>query len=322
MDRVVDRVVKGDEPDRALLTDVARRYFLADESKVDIAESLGISRFKVARLLTLARDSGVVRISIAAPSAVDPALSAQLADELGLRRSVVLHTTGDQADGRRQVAAAAAQLLPELVRSGDLLGLSWSRTVDAMVDALTDLPRCSVVQLAGSISSTGGGASDLVFRAARLAGGVPHAVHAPLVVDDPGVAAALRRQAGIDDTLQIADGLDVSVVAVGAWKAGCSTVWDAVSKDVRDAALVSGAVGEVTGRLIDAEGSAVVTPLDDLVVGASLDQLRRPQEKVALISGPHRAGSTVAAVRADLVTTLVTTTDVARAVLELLASER
>lgn len=314
-------VLESEEDDRVLLAEVARRYFLDDESKVDIAGSLGISRFKVARLLTLARDTGVVKISIAAPSAIDEALSAELTGALGLRRCVALRTTGDLPDARRQVAAAAARLLPDLVRSGDLLGLSWSRTIDAMVDALAELPRCSVVQLAGSLSSTGGGASDLVSRAARLAGGDAHAVHAPLVVDDPGLAAALRRQAGIDDTLQVADALDVSVVAVGAWQAGCSTVWEAVSKQVRDAALDAGAVGEVAGRLVDADGNPVVSVLDELVVGASLAQLRRPPERVALVSGPHRAASTVAAVRAGLVTTLVTTTDVARGVLELLAAE-
>lgn len=307
--------VEADEEDQALLSDIARRYFLADESKVDIAASLGISRFKVARMLTLARETGVVRISIVAPSSVDQTLSGELADHLGLRRCVVVETAGSDSDDRRQVAAAAAQILPDIVRKGDLLGLSWSRTVEAMVEAVTDLPRCSVVQLAGSLSSTGGGASDLVYRAARRAGGVAHAVHAPLVVDDSGVAAALRRQPGISETLQLAERLDVSVVAVGAWKAGCSTVWQAVSKELREAALQEGAVGEVTGRLIDAEGRAVVSPLDDFVIGASLVQLQGPGERIALVAGPHRAASTVAAVRAGLVTTLVTTADVARAVL-------
>ncbi len=308
--------VDGADEDQSLLADIARRYFLADESKVDIAASLGISRFKVARMLALARERGVVRISIVAESAVDRALSDELADHLGLRRCVVVETAGSDSDTRRQVAAAAAQILPDIVREGDLLGMSWSRAVEAMVEVMTDLPRCSVVQLAGSIWSTGGGASDLVYRAARLAGGVAHAVHAPNVVDDPGVAAALRRQPGISETLQLADGLDVSVVAVGAWRHGCSTIWEAVPQAVRDAGAQAGAVGEVTGRLIDAQGGAVHSPLDDLVIGASLAQLTGASERIALVSGPHRAASTVAAVRAGLVTTLVTNADVARAVLQ------
>jgi len=306
--------------DEDLVADIARRYYLADVSKVDIARSLGISRFKVARLLEVARARGIVRISVAVPSAVNGPLSDDLAQRLGVARCLVVDTTGTAREARAQVAAAAARALPDLIRDGDLVGLAWSRTVEAMVDVLTELPRCSVVQLAGSFSPSHGDAPDLVHRAARLSGGLAYALHAPLVVDDPSVAGALRRQPPISDTLRVADSLDVSVVAIGAWKAGCSTIWSAVSPAVRDAGLDAGAVAEVTGRLLRADGTAVASPLDDLMMAASLQQLHRPAERVALVSGPHRAVPTVAAVRAGLVTTLVTTGNVARAVLRLPAA--
>jgi DNA-binding transcriptional regulator LsrR (DeoR family) len=144
---------------------------------------------------------------------------------------------------------------------------------------------------------------------------VAHAIHAPLVVDDAAVAAALRRQPGIRDTLQLAGTLDVSVIAVGAWRAGCSTVWEAVPPSVRRAGTRAGAVAEVIGRLLDAEGAPVGSPLDDLVIGTSLPQLSRAAVRVAVVSGPQRAPAVVAAVRAGLITTLVTTADVARDVL-------
>ncbi len=43
---------------------VARRYYLDHRSKVQIAAELGITRFKVARLLELAHTSGMVRITV------------------------------------------------------------------------------------------------------------------------------------------------------------------------------------------------------------------------------------------------------------------
>ncbi|MDX6326064.1 MAG: hypothetical protein QOK15_2418, partial [Nocardioidaceae bacterium] len=251
-----------------------------------------LSRFKVARLLHLARIRGIVKISIATSSSVNDALSEKLATRLGLERCIVVNTTGGAQAAREQVAAAAARALPSLIKEGDLVGLSWSRTVESMVDMLTELPRCSVVQLAGSFSTTHGDALDLVHRAARLSGGSAYALHAPLVVDDPAVARALRRQPGIADTLQIADDVDVSVVAVGAWRSGCSTVWDAVTPTVQKAGIRAGAVGEVIGRLVGADGASIESPLDHLVVSASLNQLKRPAQRIALVSGPHRAVST------------------------------
>ena len=56
----------------------ARRYFLDGASKSEIAEELGISRFKVARLLEAARRDGIVRIEIGTPSDIDVELSTEL----------------------------------------------------------------------------------------------------------------------------------------------------------------------------------------------------------------------------------------------------
>jgi DNA-binding transcriptional regulator LsrR (DeoR family) len=48
---------------------VARQFYLEGVSKVDIADRLGISRFRVARLLGSAREAGKVRIEIGLPGA-------------------------------------------------------------------------------------------------------------------------------------------------------------------------------------------------------------------------------------------------------------
>jgi DNA-binding transcriptional regulator LsrR (DeoR family) len=315
---------EGDEEDE-LLAEVARRYYLDNTSKVDIAKQLDLSRFKVARLLEDARSRGIVQIQIKSPSPIDRGLSEQLADALGISRCVATHASGSPEQVRDQVAEAAARTVAPLVRDGDLLGLTWSRAVDAMVDHIDALPACTVIQMAGSLHSPAGGGStmDLARRAAALAGGTAHAVHAPLVVDDIAAVTALRRQPGIADTLALADGLDISVVAIGAWRAGCSTVWDAVSEDLRAEGVAGGAIAEVSGHLLDLSGRLVESPLEQMIIAVSVDQLRRPAERVALAAGTHRAPAVIAAVRAGLVSTLVTTTDLAREVLRHLAvSER
>ena len=50
---------------------IARRYYLDGKQKNEIAQELGISRFKVARLLDDARDAGIVDIRITVPTDVD-----------------------------------------------------------------------------------------------------------------------------------------------------------------------------------------------------------------------------------------------------------
>ena len=65
-----------------LIASVARRYYLEDKSKIEIAEELGLSRFKVARLLETARESGLVHIEIAYLDMIDIDLSHTAAGHL------------------------------------------------------------------------------------------------------------------------------------------------------------------------------------------------------------------------------------------------
>ena len=64
---------------------VARRYYLEGVSKSDIAVEIGLSRFKVARMLERARATGLVRIELDTPGQINPDLSERLRAAHGLR---------------------------------------------------------------------------------------------------------------------------------------------------------------------------------------------------------------------------------------------
>ena len=78
--------LSADRPTEVVLAArVARQFYLEGFSKVEIADRLGISRFRVARLLDSARESGLVRIEIGLPGGVlDAGLSAELCSAFGL----------------------------------------------------------------------------------------------------------------------------------------------------------------------------------------------------------------------------------------------
>lgn len=324
----VDSAQTGASVSEELLADVAQWYYLDDVPKTEIAERLGLSRFKVARLLTQARHEGVVTIEVRRPLGHDPALSDELRTALGLDDCVAVEVPRpDEASAeqtRQVVARAAARLLPSLVGDGDTLGLAWSRGVEAMVGELARLPRCELVQLCGAVHGPRGTTTtvDLMRRASELGGESPHVLHAPLVVEDAGAASSLRRQRGIADTLEMAGRLDLAVLAIGAWRPGCSTVWDVVDEGVRQAGTKAGAVTEAAGHLLDGQGRSLETPLASMLVGATLEQLRGTPRRLAIASGPDRAAAVVGAVRGGLVSSLVLTTQLARDVLRLLADDR
>ena len=90
---------KGRPDELVLATRVARRYFLDNRSKLEIADEFAISRFKVARLLDVARDKGIVTITITGPGALDAELSEALRRRFGLDHAIVVSTSpGDDAE--------------------------------------------------------------------------------------------------------------------------------------------------------------------------------------------------------------------------------
>ena len=87
------------------MAEVARLYYVRELTQQQIAERLGVSRFKVLRLLEQARTEGVVRFEIDEPVPVLDELSRGLEERFGIN-----------GGGRRdEVAGAAAGLLPRLL---------------------------------------------------------------------------------------------------------------------------------------------------------------------------------------------------------------
>jgi DNA-binding transcriptional regulator LsrR (DeoR family) len=63
---------------------IARRYYLEGRTRVQIAEEFGLSRFKVARMLEEALESGMVEIKILDPASIDIELSTALQRQYSL----------------------------------------------------------------------------------------------------------------------------------------------------------------------------------------------------------------------------------------------
>lgn len=297
---------------------VARMYYIEDRSKSDIANEVGMSRFRVARLLDTARRVGVVNIEIRPVGSLDAELSLQLQSSWGLKHAVVLDVADENhAQLRRQLGESAAHLLLEIVTPEDVLGIAWSRSASAVGEALQRFVPCQVVQLSGAISRPDGGdVLGLVRKIARLGGGSPNVFYAPMVVPDAATARVLRKQPEVVRAMSLVPKVSVAVVGVGAWSPGLSTIHDSVEQDDRDLTARLGAVAEISGVFVDQLGAAVRPPLSRRIVGISADDLSKIDNVLAIAYDEAKADATVAALRSGLVNGLITHSGLARRLVE------
>src|ERR687889_2128742 len=309
-----------DGPARVVLTaSVARRYYLDGRSKVEIAEEFGLSRFKVARLLESALSSGLVRIEIRSEGDIDVDLSARLQERFGLQHSVVVDTPDDDPESvREHLGRAAAQLLAEIITPQDVLGLAWARAVSAMARALPPLPGTPVVQLTGAMSLPGGPDTsvDVVREVARASGGAAHVFYAPFTVPDAATARALRQQPEVARAFAQLPQVTRAVAGGGLWKAGQSTLYDALSEDDRTALHGLGVCADVSGVFLSVDGEPVATELSERMIGISAEEMRAIPEVIVIPYGESKGPAVRAALRSGLVGGIVTHTALAHTVLE------
>lgn len=304
---------------------IAHRFYVRGQSKLEIADAFGLSRFKVARILDSARESGLVRVEFDLPAPIDLALSDEVRAAYGLERALVLDraaSQGDRPEVRRRIGAVAAQLLSEIVTKDDVLGLSWARSVNVMTEAIRILPRCPIVQLCGVQAGMDmhDRSVETVRRVAAVSGGDAYPIFGPLVLPDRRTAETLRRQPGIAETFGQFRNLTKAVVSIGAWRDGESTVYNSLRPAERDAIGKRGAKGEIAARLFDADGTALSTGLAHHVLAISADELDRVPEVIALGYTAPKAEGIDAVLRSGTVSTLITDTLAAEPLLRIAAA--
>ena len=205
---------------------IARRYYLEGRTRVEIAEEFGLSRFKVARMLEEALETGMVEITVHDPGIYRPGVVDRTATRIlaaprvcGRRR---IHERRRQGGGGRQGdgrPVAVDRARPRRHRSR----LRQDDDPDRAIPR--SLPRCDVVQLtglAGAISSNG---ADLTRRISEITGGTSWPLYAPLVVSDARTAKSLASSPQIQATCAQHAHVTCALVSVGAWGPDTSQVY-------------------------------------------------------------------------------------------------
>lgn len=294
----------------------AQLYYRLDLTQDQVGERLGISRFKVGRLLDRALREEAVRVEIVHPAARLVVLEDALAERFGLASALVVDVaaTGSSATderlARERVAGAAADHLAELQPQGSI-GVSWGRTMLELAAQLRPgwTQAAEIVQLNGAISRSAQPTryQEVVERFGATSNAAIRLMAAPAIVGTAKLRRALEADPAVGETLEAARRAPTAVFGMGVL--GPDSVH--VASGYLDRAGLgqlesAGAVGDVLGRFITAEGRIALPALDRRTVGLPLDELARKPLTVGAAAGPGKGPVALAALRAGCVRHLVT----------------
>jgi DNA-binding transcriptional regulator LsrR (DeoR family) len=309
-----------DAEDNALAGQAARLFFDQQVSKVEIADRLAISRFRVARLIDLALERGLVRIEFRDMPARDRHTAKAIEDRFGIDLCVVAAEGGDAAG--RTLPRLAAEVVAEFIGEGDVVGIAWGATLAAVVAELPTRsdPSVRVLQLAGSSTRVKPeeAPGELARRLAERLGGDYRPLFAPAFVEAAQLRDALLREADIAEIVAEYARLSLAVVGIGAFHgagelhgedepAGSSLIQVGVlSKDDLTEMEDTGAVGDLILYPFDRAGAFVAPHLTARAIAISVEQLRKVPRVIAVAGGSWKAEAIAGALATGVINVLVT----------------
>ncbi|HJW21970.1 MAG TPA: sugar-binding domain-containing protein [Candidatus Limnocylindrales bacterium] len=309
--------------DRDIMRLVAELYYERALNQPEIADLTGFSISKVSRLLTAARDQGVVRITVEAPQAGRTAAAEALATRFGVQVELTPGGAGDDAAASRLAGLAAADhLAPRLPHEGTV-GIAAGYTVAALVSALPAIgrPGLTIVPVVGGwdIQNQLFDGNELARRMAERFGARARSLHAPAVLDSPATKEALLKDSAIGSVAAEWNALDVAVLGIGGAPyahPGYRTAIDRLDAEARTELAELDVVGDIACHFLGRAGTFLES-WSARTLAIPIEALRRVPLVFAVAAGPSKAPAILAALRSGIVRVLVTDAATAAAVAKL-----
>ena len=221
-----------------------------------------------------------------------------------------------------QVATAGAGMLTDLLFLGSSIGITWGRTLRAVIEKMRDDQNIGgeVIQLAGSVGATQQ-EYDAVYLTQELAkriGSRPLHLNAPFIVENEVIAQSLMKNTSNTLTAERAASCDIVVVGVGNVDPNQATLFSSghlAEKEIK-AIIRKEAVGEVCGHPIGADGRIVSQDFSSRVISIRPEQLPTIPIRIAVGARRKANRALLSCLRAGYITHLVVDTVTANMLLD------
>lgn len=298
--------------DERLLISVIKQYYELGMSQEEIAAKEYISKSTISRLINKAIKKGYVKIKMAYPILTARELEEKLMELYGLESATVVPVYVEDQDLCVLDACKALLLdLKKLLRDGDVIGISWGRTMEYFVKMLDDYYNnrkgIKIVQLNGNVASNilSVKAYDIVEKFQSAFSATGYLFPLPILVDDRETARALLNDSRIKPIIDIARQADVAILSVGKLSKK-SLIFERGVLNEQDYEELSraGAVGDICSRYFDAAGNIVDNDLNARVLGLTLEELKRIKNRMVIAVGEDKVHAILGALRTGVINKL------------------
>ncbi|MBS9778555.1 MAG: sugar-binding transcriptional regulator [Gammaproteobacteria bacterium] len=274
--------------------DAAKLYYQGGYSQQEVANTLGVSRPTVSKLLQYANEKKFVVVTINDPRENYSKLTEELKQRYKLSSVRICPTPIDNDKKKllHAIGEEGAQLLESLVRDDDIIGVEWSRTTHSLAQALRPqlLKNIEVVQLRGSEikSRQGLNEAEIINTIAQAFQGKGQLLPLPIVFDDLKTKNMIQREPTIWRVLENTIRARIAVFTVSAIDRNSVLYTSGFYSQDEMNSLKERSVGGICARFVDEKGRICLPDLNNRTVGISLPDLRNKEQRILVAGGSNK----------------------------------
>jgi deoxyribonucleoside regulator len=308
-----------------LVIKVANLYYKDGLTQESISKKLKISKYQVNRILKRAVSSGIVQINIIDPASNISNLEEKLEREFNLKRAIVVENDGlSDVELKSKLGQATAEYLLEIIKDGDIIGVSWGTTVNEVINYLPPEINKSVeiVQITGGSHelSVNLNCHDITRRFASKFGVEPHLLYAPSIVDSKRMHDLLINETSIKKTFEYFNKLTIAIVGIGAlYPKVISTLVKTghISGEDLKSLKKNGAVGDVFSYFFNINGEICSSSLSGRLITMPVDDLLEVPYSMGVAGGELKAEAILGAIRGNYINIIITDSVAAEKILRI-----
>jgi DNA-binding transcriptional regulator LsrR (DeoR family) len=309
----------GVDPEEQFATRAAWLYFVAGNTQAEIGKKLGLTRVRVNRLLSYAKQAGLVQITVTGRLSSAIKLEEDLKIRFQLKDAIVVPAAPEGEKLRNVIAAAAGRYLAQHLRDGMSVGVGWGQTLR---HSLSHVPRkayknLSIVSLSGGLTHFSAvNPHETASHLADIVGGQCYYFAGPAFTDSAQTRDALMNQPMLRDVFERGSRVDLAYLSVGEMsRTSTMAKLGLITRDEVQQLQAAGALGDLCCHWLNAKGEAVNHELNARAVALSPDRLRKVPHVVLVSGGKTKVAMIHGVLSAGLANTLITDEATARGVL-------
>jgi deoxyribonucleoside regulator len=294
------------------LIKVAKLYYLGNLSQFQIAQTIGVSRPKVSRMLSQARSQNIIEFKIKDFPMMAEEMAEKLKARFDLSKVIIVPSGITPEQSKNNAGKEASEYLNSLLHDGMRIGVSWGTTLQAMIRQFELKKRINdinVVQLAGGVHTThlDLDSQELVRLLANKLSATYSIMHAPLVVSNSTVRNLLLNEPEIRNHCERFNHLDLALIGVGSmtpeeaipYKAGYITL------EQSHMLVDTGFATDICGNRIFLDGTIRENLLSDRLISISPEQVKKIPTVIAIAVGAEKAIPVIAGAKGRFFQTLI-----------------